>query len=62
MFTKLMWDSATTVAPLVTQPPLAKVDRLVFMRLAHMEVRQPEAQVTASFADEADEDPLDGLP
>ena len=42
----------------VTQPPLTKADRLVFMRLAQMEVRRPEEKVTASFTDEADEDPL----
>jgi YihY family inner membrane protein len=46
----------------VTQPPLTKADRLVFQRLAHMEVRRPEEKVTASFTDEADEDPLEGVP
>jgi uncharacterized BrkB/YihY/UPF0761 family membrane protein len=42
----------------VTQPPLTRVDRKVLRRLAEMEVRRPEQQVTASFTDAADEDPL----
>ena len=42
----------------VTQPPLTRVDRLVFRRLAQMEMRRPEEQVSASFTDAADEDPL----
>ncbi len=46
----------------VTQPPLTKADRLVYMRLAQMEVRRPEVEVTTSFTDEADEDPLEGVP
>src|SRR5271165_1152802 len=46
----------------VTQPPLTKADRLVYIRLAQMEVRRPEVEVTASFTDEADEDPLKGVP
>ena len=46
----------------VTQPPLTKADRLVFIRLAQMEVRRPEVEVTASFTDEADENPLEGTP
>jgi YihY family inner membrane protein len=44
----------------VTQPPLTMADRQVFRRLAQMEVRRPEYKVTASFAETADEDPLDG--
>jgi YihY family inner membrane protein len=44
----------------VTQPPLTHADRLVFRRLAQMEVRRPEEQVSASFTDAADEDPLAG--
>jgi uncharacterized BrkB/YihY/UPF0761 family membrane protein len=43
----------------VTQPPLTKGDRLTFQRLAQMEVRRPEEEVSASFTDAADEDPLD---
>jgi small-conductance mechanosensitive channel len=46
----------------VIQPPLTKADRLVFRRLAHMEVRRSEEEVTATFTDAAQEDPLDGLP
>jgi hypothetical protein len=41
----------------VTQPPLTKADRLVFQRLAQMEVRRPEVKVAALFTEEADEDP-----
>ncbi|HLK78806.1 MAG TPA: YhjD/YihY/BrkB family envelope integrity protein [Streptosporangiaceae bacterium] len=44
----------------VTQPPLTRADRLVLRRLAEMEVRRPEQEVTASFTDAADEDPLSG--
>ena len=46
----------------VTQPPLTKADRLVYIRLAQMEVRRPEVEVTASFTDEADENPLKDMP
>jgi YihY family inner membrane protein len=46
----------------VTQPPLTRADRLVFQRLAQMEVRRPEEVVTASFTERADEDPLRGAP
>jgi YihY family inner membrane protein len=46
----------------VTQPPLTRADRLVFRRLAQMEVRRPEEVVTTSFTDAADEDPLDSGP
>jgi hypothetical protein len=33
----------------------------VFRRLAQMEVRPPEEEVTASFTEAADTDPLDDL-
>ncbi|MGE5291545.1 MAG: YihY/virulence factor BrkB family protein [Micromonosporaceae bacterium] len=46
----------------VTQPPLTKADRLVYIRLVQMEVRRPEVEVTTSFTDKADEDPLKGVP
>lgn len=46
----------------VTQPPLTQADRRVFVRLAQMEVRRPEVEVATSFTDEADEDPLRGVP
>jgi YihY family inner membrane protein len=46
----------------VTQPPLTKGDRRTLRRLAQMEVRRPEQEVTASFTDAADEDPLDAVP
>jgi hypothetical protein len=42
----------------MVQPPLTEADRLVFQRLAQMEVRRPEEEVSASFTEEADEDPL----
>jgi hypothetical protein len=45
----------------ITQPPLTRADRLVFRRLAQMEVRRPEEEVTASFTETADADPLDDL-
>jgi YihY family inner membrane protein len=45
----------------VTQPPLTRADKLVLMRLAQMEVRRPEEEVTASFTERADEDPLEGV-
>ena len=44
----------------VTQPPLTRADRLVLRRLAQMEESRPEQQVSASFTDAADEDPLAG--
>jgi YihY family inner membrane protein len=44
----------------VTQPPLTKADRLVYQRLAQMEVRRPEVKVATSFTDAADDDPLGG--
>ncbi len=43
----------------LTQPPLTRADRLVFERLARMEVRRPEVRVAAAFTAEADRDPLD---
>jgi YihY family inner membrane protein len=46
----------------VTQPPLTRADRLVFQRLARMEVRRPEVKVAASFTPRADQDPLDQGP
>ena len=46
----------------VTQPPLTQADRLVLVRLAQMEMRRPEQKITASFTDEADEDPLKAPP
>ena len=46
----------------ITQPPLTRADRLVFRRLARMEVRRPEMTITTSFTEEADKDPLDRPP
>jgi YihY family inner membrane protein len=46
----------------ITQPPLTRADRLVFRRLARMEVRRPEMMITTSFTKEADRDPLDRPP
>ena len=43
----------------LTQPPLTRADRLVFQRLARMEVRRPEVRVATAFTAEADQDPLD---
>jgi YihY family inner membrane protein len=42
----------------LTQPPLTRADRLVFRRLAQMEVRRPEELISTTFTDAADEDPL----
>ena len=42
----------------IAQPPLTQADRLVFVRLAQMEVRRPEQKVITSFTEAADEDPL----
>ncbi len=42
----------------MTQPPLTTADRLVFERLAHMEIRRPEVRIEVGFAPEADHDPL----
>jgi YihY family inner membrane protein len=46
----------------VTQPPLTKADKLTLARLARMETRRPEEVVNTYFTDDADEDPLRGLP
>jgi hypothetical protein len=45
----------------IAQPPLTQADRLVFVRLAQMEVRRPEQTVITSFTEAADEDPLGDL-
>jgi YihY family inner membrane protein len=42
----------------ITQPPLTRADRLVFERLARMEVRRPEAEVQIEFTPQASFDPL----
>jgi YihY family inner membrane protein len=42
----------------VVQPPLTTADRAVFERLAHMEIRRPEAELVVAFTPEADRDPL----
>jgi YihY family inner membrane protein len=42
----------------LTQPPLTEADRLVFKRLAHMELRRPEVKISTQFTEQADEDPL----
>jgi YihY family inner membrane protein len=42
----------------VTQPPLTAADRLVFERLAQMEVRRPEAEVQIEFTPQAAFDPM----
>jgi len=44
----------------LTQPPLTGADRQVFQRLAQMEVRRPEQEISTSFSEAADDDPLDG--
>jgi YihY family inner membrane protein len=43
----------------MTQPPLTTADRLVFERLARMEIRRPEVRVEIGFTPEADLDPLE---
>ncbi len=43
----------------MTQPPLTAADRVVFERLAQMEIRRPEVRVEVGFTPEADHDPLD---
>jgi YihY family inner membrane protein len=43
----------------MTQPPLTTADRLVFERLARMEIRRPEVRVEVGFKPEADLDPLE---
>lgn len=44
----------------IAQPPLIDGDRRTFERLAAMEVRRPEMEVTVAFTATADHDPLDG--
>jgi hypothetical protein len=44
----------------VMQPPLTQADRLVLQRLAQMQVRRPEEEISASFTEAAGEDPLAG--
>jgi hypothetical protein len=43
----------------MTQPPLTAADRLVFERLAQMEIRRPEVELEVAFTPEADLDPLE---
>ncbi|HWG73949.1 MAG TPA: YihY/virulence factor BrkB family protein [Acidimicrobiales bacterium] len=43
----------------ITQPPLSDGDRRTYIRLAMMEERRPEVDVTAGFNAEADRQPLD---
>jgi len=43
----------------LTQPPLTEADKETFRRLAMMEERRPEVQVTVAFTDDADRQPLD---
>jgi len=43
----------------ITQPPLTDGDRRTYLRLAMMEERRPEVEVTAAFNAEADRQPLD---
>jgi hypothetical protein len=42
----------------ITQPPLTDGDRRTFARLARMERRRPEAQVSIDFSPDADREPL----
>ena len=46
----------------MTQPPLTAADRVVFERLAEMEIRRPEVRVEVGFTPEADHDPLEAAP
>jgi len=46
----------------MTQPPLTAADRLVFERLAQMEIRRPEVELEINFTPEADLDPLEATP
>ncbi len=46
----------------MTQPPLIAADRLVFDRLAQMEIRRPEVQLKLIFLPEAEFDPLTATP
>ena len=43
----------------LTQPPLTSADRATFERLARMEERRPEVEVSIAFTAEADHQPLD---
>jgi len=43
----------------ITQPPLTSADRLVFERLARMELRRPEVRLEVGFLPEADHDPME---
>ena len=43
----------------MTQPPLTDADRLVFERLARMEIRRPEVTLEVGYTSEADVDPLE---
>lgn len=45
----------------ITQPPLTSGDRRTFIRLAMMEERRPEVEVSAGFNAEADHQPLDDV-
>jgi len=42
----------------LTQPPLTKADRATFQRLAMMEERRPEVEVSIAFTPEADRQPM----
>ncbi|HTP15696.1 MAG TPA: hypothetical protein VMK13_07645 [Streptosporangiaceae bacterium] len=48
------------MAPVGYAAALTAADRRTFQWLALMEVRRPEVETSASFADAADEDPLAG--
>ncbi len=43
----------------MTQPPLTEADRMVFERLAQMEIRRPEVTLEIAFTPDADLDPLE---
>jgi YihY family inner membrane protein len=43
----------------ITQPPLTAADRVVFERLAQMEIRRPEVKLEMGFLPEAEYDPLE---
>jgi YihY family inner membrane protein len=46
----------------IVQPPLTGADKQVFVRLAQMAVRRPEAELSVKFSTEADRDPLRSSP
>jgi YihY family inner membrane protein len=46
----------------IVQPPLTAADKQVFVRLAQMAVRRPEAELSVEFSTEADRDPLRSSP